>query len=335
MAIETALITGITGQDGSYLAELLLTKGYRVVGATRDVRKASTSLVPGLLGKVELLEWDMRDQWKIADLLAHCRPQEIYNFAAYSFGSGMYDDPVGIGEVNGLAVARILEAIRETDASIRFCQASSREIFGAASESPQSEETPANPRSPYGAAKLYADSMVRIYRRHYGLFACSAILFNHESPRRGMGFVTRKIAHGAARIKLGLARELRLGNLEARRDWGFAGDYVRAMWLMLQQVQPDDYVLASGVTHSVRNFCEHAFRYMGLDYRDYVHEDTAAYRLSEPTLLVGNTSKVKKTLGWELGVSFRELVCMMVEADLQMLSEKIGVNEGKDGVQES
>jgi GDPmannose 4,6-dehydratase len=334
MAIETALITGITGQDGSYLAELLLAKGYRVVGATRDVRKASTSLVPSLSGKVELLEWDMLDQRKMAVALAHCRPQEIYNFAAYSLGSGMYDDPVGIGEVNGLAVARTLKAISETDASIRFCQASSREIFGAAPESPQSEETAANPRSPYGAAKLYADSMVRIYRQHYGLFACSAILFNHESPRRGMEFVTRKIAHGAARIKLGLARELRLGNLEVRRDWGFAGDYVRAMWLMLKQVQADDYVLASGVTQTVREFCEHAFGYLGLDYRDYVREDAAAYRPAEPALLVGDISKARRILGWEIGVTFRDLVGMMVEADLQMLSEGVGTNGGEDRVQE-
>ncbi len=317
------------------MAELLLARGYRVVGATRDVRKAITTLVPGLSGKVDLLEWDMLDQRKMTDVLAHCRPQEIYNFAAHSFGSGMYDDPAGIGEVNGLAVARILEAIRRTDETIRFCQASSREIFGAAPASPQSEETAANPRSPYGAAKHYADSMVRIYRRHYGLFACSAILFNHESPRRSVNFVTKKIAHEVARIKLGLAEELRLGNLEARRDWGFAGDYVRGMRLMLQQAQADDYVLASGATRSVREFCECAFSYVGLDYRDYVQEDAAAYRPSEPALLVGNISKAKKVLGWEPGVGFRELVHMMVEAELQMLSEKIPVIEAKNSVQES
>jgi GDPmannose 4,6-dehydratase len=335
MAVKTALITGITGQDGSYLAELLLAKGYAVVGATRDVKKAFTSLLPGLPGKVDLLEWDMRDGEKMGRALAHCRPQEIYNFAAYSFGSGMYDDPVGIGEVNGVGVARILETIRETDASIRFCQASSREICGAALESPQSEETPANPRSPYGAAKLYADSMVRIYRRHYHLYACSAILFNHESPRRGLDFVTRRIAREAARIKLGLASELRLGNLAARRDWGFAGDYVRGMWLMLQQPHADDYVLASGETHSVREFCESAFGYLGLDYNDYVREDAAAYRPSEPTLLVGNISKAKHALGWEPAVGFRELVHMMVQAELQMLSEKLSLIEAQNSVQES
>jgi GDPmannose 4,6-dehydratase len=333
--IKTALITGIAGQDGSYLAELLLVKGYKVVGTTRDARRASADLVAGLSGKVELLEWNMLDERRMAELLALCRPQELYNFAACSSGSGMYDDPLEIGEVNGLAVARILEAIHKTDRGIRFCQASSREIFGAESESPQSEQTPANPRSPYGAAKLYADSMVRIYRRHYGLFACSAILFNHESPRRGLDFVTRKIAHEAARIKLGLASELRLGNLEASRDWGFAGDYTRGMWLMLQQAQADDYVLASGETHSVREFSEYAFRYVGLDYRDYVREDPDAYRPSEPTLPVGNTSKAKQILGWELGVGFRELVHMMVEADLQILSEKITLIEAENSVQES
>jgi GDPmannose 4,6-dehydratase len=334
MAIGKALITGTTGQDGSYLAELLLAKGYKVVAATRDVPTASASLAPNLSGKVELLEWDMLDQRKMAEVFAHCRPQEVYNFAAYSSGAGMYDDPVRIGEVNGLAVARILEAIRETDVSMRFCQASSREIFGAASESPQSEDTPANPRSPYGAAKLYADSMVRIYRRHYGLFACSAILFNHESPRRGMAFVTRKIAREVARIKLGLARELHLGNLETRRDWGFAGDYVRGMWLMLQQTQADDFVLASGEAKSVREFCECAFSYVGLDYRDYVREDAGAYRPSEPTVLVGNISKAKKVLGWEPDVGFRELVHKMVESDLRMLSEKPRVIEGENDVQQ-
>ena len=335
MAIKTALITGITGQDGSYLAELLLVKGYSVVGTTRKARGASADLVARLSGKVELLEWNMLDERKAAELLSICRPQEVYNFAACSFGSGMYDDPVEIGEVNGLAVARILEAIRKTDRGIRFCQASSREIFGAESESPQSEQTRVNPRSPYGAAKLYADSMVRIYRRHYGLFACSAILFNHESPRRGLDFVTRKIAHEAARIKLGMSNELLLGNLEARRDWGFAGDYVRGMWLMLQQPQTDDYVLASGETHSVREFCECAFGYLGLDYKNYVQEDTAAYRPSEPTLLVGNITKAKHALGWEPAVGFRKLVHMMVEAELQALSIKLSVVGAENSVQES
>ncbi len=335
MTNKTALITGITGQDGSYSAELLLLKGYRVVGTARDTRKAAAGLLPGLSGNIELFEWNLLNQFRIIEILELCRPKELYNFAACSHGSGMYDDPVEIGEVNGLAVARILEAILKTDRGIRFCQASSREIFGAESESPQSEQTPANPRSPYGAAKLFADSMVRIYRRHYGLFACSAILFNHESPRRGLDFVTRKIAREAARIKLGLAKELRLGNLEAQRDWGFAGDFVRAMWLMLQQSQPDDYVLASGEAQSVRKFCEYAFEYLGLDYRNYVQQDAAAYRPAEQSLLIGNISKAKLQLGWEPSVGFRELVCMMVESELQALSEESSALEGKNVVQES
>lgn len=321
--MTTALITGVTGQDGSYLAELLLAQGYRIIGAPRDVRKAASDLGPGLTGKIELVEWDMLDQRKMAAVLADCRPQEIYNFAAYTSGSGMFDDPVGIGEINGLAVARMLEAIRKVDMNIRFCQASSREIFGAALESPQSEVTPVNPRSPYGAAKLYADSMIRICRQHHGLFACSAILFNHESPRRGLEFVTRKITQEAARIKLGLAKEIRLGNLDTRRDWGFAGDYVRAMWLMLQRPRAEDFVVATGKTHSVREFCECAFGYLGLDYRDYVHEDPAAYRPSEPLQLVGNADKARRLLDWEPQVEFRDLIAMMMEADIRMLGKMV------------
>lgn len=318
--MTTALITGITGQDGSYLAELLLAKGYRVIGTTRDAKKSVQSLPLSLSGKVELVGWDMLDQEKIANILSQYQPAELYNFASYSSGSGMFDDPVGIGEINGLAVVRILEAIRETDTNIRFCQASSREIFGAALESPQSEMTPVNPRSPYGAAKLYADSMIRIFRQHYGLFACSAILFNHESPRRGLEFVTRKITREAAKIKMGQAKELHLGNLDTMRDWGFAGDFVRAMWLMLQQPQADDYVVATGEVHSVREFCECAFSHLGLDHRDYVRGDSASYRPSEPTLLVGDVRKARNLLGWEPQVSFRDLVTMMVDADLQVLA---------------
>jgi len=320
-SMKTALITGITGQDGSYLAELLLAKGYRVIGAFRDSQKVKESLPAGLKNGVELVAWDMLDQRRMTDMLTECRPAEIYNFAAYSSGVGMFEDPVGIGEVNGLAVARILEAIRTVDLSIRFCQASSREIFGEALESPQTEATPANPRSPYGAAKLYADSMIRIYRQHYGLFACSAILFNHESPRRGLEFVTRKITHEAAKIKLGLANELHLGNLDAQRDWGFAGDYVRAMWLMLQQECADDYVVATGKAHSVRELCEFAFSSLGLDYRDYVREDASAYRPVEPALLVGSAVKANRKLGWKPEVEFKELVHMMVDADLQTLTK--------------
>lgn len=319
----SVLITGITGQDGSYLAQKMLERGYRVLGTVRDRTRAAASLPRSLLDRVELLEWNMLDQQGMTYLIAQYRPTEVYNFAAYSSGAGMFDDPVGIGEVNGLAVTRILEAIRAVDTGIRFCQASSREIFGDAVCSPQTEATTTNPRSPYGAAKLYADSMIRIYRQRYGLFACSAILFNHESPRRGLEFVTRKITHEAVKIKLGLATELHLGNLDAQRDWGFAGDYVRAMWLMLQQGQADDYVVATGVAHTVREFCELAFDRLGLDYRAYVREDAAAFRPVEPALLVGNAAKANRKLGWHPEIEFSELVHMMVDADLQGLSGQI------------
>jgi GDPmannose 4,6-dehydratase len=321
--MKTALITGISGQDGSYLSEQLLSKGYLVIGAVRNSHAARVQLRPWLKSSVELAEWDMLDQQGVTDLIAEYRPTEVYNFAAYSSGAGMFDDAVGIGEVNGLAVTRILEAIRAVDTGIRFCQASSREIYGDAVCSPQSEATITNPRSPYGAAKLYADSMIRIYRQRYGLFACSAILFNHESPRRGLEFVTRKITHAAAKIKLGLATELHLGNLDAQRDWGFAGDFVRAMWLMLQQRDADDYVVATGVAHTVREFCEFAFARLGLDYRTYVREDSAAFRAVEPALLVGNAAKAYYKLGWHPEIEFRELVHMMVDADLQGLSGRI------------
>lgn len=325
-----ALITGIAGQDGSYLAELLLARGYRVVGAVRDPQKAKAVLPAEVADVVELVTWDMLDQRGMTETLAHYRPQEIYNFAAYSSGAGMYDDPVGVGEVNGMAVTRMLEAIRAVDAGMRFCQASSREVFGEAAESPQRESTPVNPRSPYGAAKLYADSMIRVYRQRFGIYACSAILFNHESPRRGLGFVTRKITHEAARIKLGLAKELHLGNLDAQRDWGFAGDFVRGMWLMLQQQHADDYVLATGVVHSVRELCDLAFSNLGLDYRDYVREDEASYRPAETALLVGDIAKARTELKWQPEVSFRELVQMMVDHDLQRLSDEewfYGIND--------
>lgn len=322
MATETAIITGITGQDGSYLAELLDKKNYRVIGAVRDVHKAKQLLPIELNNNVELIAWDMLDQHRMMQVLSEYNPTEIYNFAAYSSGIGMYDDPVSIGEVNGLAVTRILEAIREVNDKVRFCQASSREIFGEAVESPQTEVTKANPRSPYGAAKLYADAMIQVYQQRYGLFACSAILFNHESPRRGLDFVTRKITHEAAKIKLGLATELNLGNLDAQRDWGFSGDYVRAMWLMLQQEYAEHYVIATGVLHSVRELCEFSFNYLGLDYRDYVREDETVYRPTETALLVGCADKAKLQLGWEPKIAFREMIHMMVDADLHNLSKK-------------
>jgi GDPmannose 4,6-dehydratase len=319
--MKSALITGITGQDGLYMAELLLEKKYRIIGVVRDEQRVALKLPEHLVKKVELVEWDMLNQRRMVEVLAKYHPSEIYNLAGYSSGAGMYDDPVGVGEINGLAVTRILEAIREVDAKMRFCQASSREIFGEAVESPQNEDTPVKPRSPYGAAKLYADSMIRIYRQRYGLFACSAILFNHESPRRRLEFVTRKITHEAARIKLGLAKDLQLGNLDARRDWGFAGDTVRAMWMMLRHDHADDYVVATGETHSVREFCESAFGYLGLDYHAYVREDVSAYRPVETAILVGNADKAKTLLGWEPEVGFNELVHMMVDADLQMLEK--------------
>ena len=314
--MKRAMITGVTGQDGTYLAELLLAKGYEVIGAVRDIEGAKNKLPPSMVNKIKLVAFDMLSKPSMIDILSKYRPTEIYNLAAFASGSGMFDDPVGIGEINGLAVARILDAIRETGLSIRFCQASSREIFGEAVDSPQSELTIPCPRNPYGAAKLYADSMVRIYRQHYGQFACSAILFNHESPRRGMGFVTRKITSGAAKIKLGLAQELCLGNLDTLRDWGYAGDYVYGMWLMLQQDSPDDYVLATGVTHSVRDFCEHAFGVIGLDYQAYVKTDSVNYRASESSLLIGDANKARTKLKWEPTINFREMVLMMVESDM-------------------
>lgn len=320
--MNVALITGVTSQDGSYLAELLLAKEYRVVGAVRDIGSARKKLPVELVGQIELVAWNMSSQADMTQVLAHVKPSELYNFAAYSSGTGMYDDPVGVGDLNGLAVARILESIREVDIKIRFCQASSREIFGEALESPQTESTPRNPRSPYGAAKLFADGLIGIYRQRYGMFAVSAILFNHESPRRGLSFVTRKITHEVAKIKLGLAKQLYLGNLDAQRDWGFAGDYVRAMWLMLQQPRPDDYVVCTGESHSVREFCEYAFGHLGLDYREYVREDESSYRPNEPVLLVGSAAKAKHELGWTPELGFRALVSMMVDADVQLLDGK-------------
>ena len=310
-----------------YLAEFVLSKGYHVVGAVRDPLRAAQLLPDTLMHKIELADWDMLNQQRMTDVLDQYRPCEIYNFAAYSSGAGMYDDPVEQSEINGLAVTRVLEAIRNVDRNIRFCQASSREIFGDANESPQAENTPVNPRSPYGAAKLYADQMVGIYRKHYGLFACSAILFNHESPRRGLTFVSRKVTLAAAKIKLGLASELAIGNLDAARDWGFAGDTVRAMWLMLQQPNPDDYVIATGETHSVRELCEYAFRHLDLDYLDYVKEDSSAFRISEQVKLVGNAGKAREKLGWAPEVGFEELVCMMVDSDIRMLRETMIYSE--------
>ena len=323
--MPAAFITGVTGQDGSYLAELLLTKGYSVFGATRNIENARLFLPDSLVGNIELVALDMHDQFSVIKILDQYKPTEIYNCAAYSSGAEMFVDPVGIGEINGLAVSRFLKAIHEVNRNIRFCQAGSSELFGRAFASPQSENTPFQPRSPYGAAKLYAHSMIQIYREHYGLFACSAILFNHESPRRGLGFVTRKITHTAAKIKLGLEDELCLGNLEARRDWGFAGDYVRAMWLMLQKTHATDYVISTGETHSVRDLCDIAFSHLGLDYRDFVREDKTMYRPLEPVQLVGDSAMARAQLNWKPELGFRAMVRAMVDADLNKL-----VEQGKD-----
>ena len=310
-----AIITGVAGQDGWYLSQLLLEKGYQVTGTTRDASGAVAHPT------VELVQWDMKDEAAFADVLSKTRPVEIYNLAAAASGAGMYDAPVSIGEVNGLAVARMLEVIRSVDPSIRFCQASSSELFGEALESPQSEVTAFRPRSPYGAAKLYAHEMVGIYRRRHGLFACSAILFNHESPRRGPDFVSGKVAEAAARISLGLEDELIIGNFDARRDWGHSGDYVRAMWLMLQAAEADDYVIATGESHSVRDLCELAFAHVGLDYRNHVREGAASFRSSEPVPLVGDPTKAKRELRWSPEIEFPALVHMMVDAELERLHQ--------------
>lgn len=318
--MPTAFVTGVSGQDGSYAAELLLSMGYRVIGSVRNAEHTRAFMPALLLAGIELVEWDLQDSHQLTELLTRYKPSEVYNFAAYSSGTGMYDDPMGIAEINGLAVARILEAIRKVDESIRFCQASSAEMFGVADESPQLESTRFMPRSPYGAAKVYAHSMITIYREKYGVFGCSAILFNHESPRRGFGFVTRKITRTAAQIKLGLAKELALGNLEARRDWGFAGDVVQAMWMMLQQSSSSDYVVATGRTHSVREFCEMAFAHLDLDWRDFVREDSAFYRPLEPVQLVGNSLKLN-SIGWAPRTDFRQLVRMMVDEDVRILTQ--------------
>lgn len=316
--MTTALITGITGQDGSYLAEFLLGKGYRVVGMARRSSTVTSGRIAHL--DIEIVQGDLLDQNSLAQALRDVRPDEVYNLGAQSFVPASWNQPVYTAEVTGLGVLKMLEAIRQSDPTIRFYQASSSEMFGAVREMPQTERTPFYPRSPYGVAKVYGHQITVNYRESYGLFACSGILFNHESPRRGLEFVTRKITDGAARIKLGLASELVLGNLDAYRDWGFAGDYVRAMWLMLQQPEPDDYIIATGEAHSVADFCREAFARVGLDYADHVRSDPAFIRPAEVTHLLGDASKAKAALGWEPEVGFSELVARMVDADLARLS---------------
>ncbi len=319
MPTKTALITGITGQDGSYLAELLLERGYRVVGMTRRTSTEVHERIEHLVERVEIVSGDLLDQGSMAILIAGIRPDEVYNLAAQSFVPTSWNQPVLTGEFTALGVTRLLEAIRSVDPKIRFYQASSSEMFGKVQETPQSERTSFYPRSPYGVAKVYGHWITVNYRESYGMFAVSGILFNHESARRGKEFVTRKISDGAARIKLGMQEKLRLGNLDARRDWGFAGDYVRAMWLMLQQEQPDDYVVATGRTHSVREFCRLAFAAVHLDYERYVVEDARFMRPAEVDLLIGDPSKAKRALGWEPEVTFEALVEQMVAADLARL----------------
>jgi GDPmannose 4,6-dehydratase len=317
--MPTALVTGITGQDGSYLAEFLLEKGYRVIGMVRRTSTINFDRIKHIQEDVEIVQGDLLDQMSLIGILQEYRPSEVYNLAAQSFVPTSFTQPVLTGEFTALGVTRMLEAIRIVDPTIRFYQASSSEMFGKVVEVPQRESTPFYPRSPYGVAKVYGHWITVNYRESYNIFGCSGILFNHESPRRGLEFVTHKITHGAARIKLGLAKELHLGNLEARRDWGYAGDYVQAMWLMLQQATPNDYVVATGETHSVQEFCEEAFSYVGLDWRQYVIQDVKYYRPAEVDLLVGDPSKAARQLGWEPTVDFRNLVRLMVDADLQTL----------------
>ena len=319
MTPRRALVTGITGQDGSYLAEFLLDKGYAVVGMVRRVSSDRLERIAHLLGRVDLREGDLLDQLSLINLLAEVRPHEVYNLAAQSFVPTSWEQPILTGEATALGVTRMLEAIRVVDRGIRFYQASSSEMFGKVRESPQTEQTPFHPRSPYGVAKVYGHDITVNYRESYGLSAVSGICFNHESPRRGMQFVTRKITDGVARIATGRATELRLGNLDASRDWGYAGDFVEAMWLMLQQPAAEDFVVATGQTHTVREFCEIAFARAGLDWRQHVVVDPAHVRPAEVDLLIGDASKAHRALGWSPKVSFRELVHMMVDADLERL----------------
>jgi GDPmannose 4,6-dehydratase len=319
MPKKVALITGITGQDGSYLAEFLLEQGYKVYGMVRRASVDKFERIAHIMDKVELLQGDLLDQYSLISVLKDSQPAEVYNLAAQSFVPTSWAQPVLTSEFTAIGVTRMLESIRLVDPTIRFYQASSSEMYGKVRETPQSEETPFYPRSPYGVAKAYGHYITVNYRESYNLFATSGILFNHESPRRGLEFVTRKVTDGVAKIKLGRAQELRLGNLDARRDWGFAGDYVRAMWLMLQQETPDDYVIATGETRTVRELVQTAFEYVGLDWQQYVKVDKAFLRPAEVDLLVGDCAKAKSKLGWQPSVSFEKLIHMMVQADLERL----------------
>lgn len=314
--MPTALITGVTGQDGSYLAELLLAKGYRVVGVVRRTSHDSYERIQHLVGQMEIVPADLLDQHSLQTVVQASAPDEVYNLAAQSFVPTSWTQPVLTGEFTALGVTRLLDAVRLVKPDARFYQASSSEMFGKVRETPQCETTPFHPRSPYGVAKCYGHYITVNYRESYGMFAVSGILFNHESPRRGLEFVTRRISHGVARIKLGLARDLKLGTLDARRDWGFAGDYVDAMWRMLQQPGPDDFVIGTGVQHSVRNCCEVAFSHVGLDWAKYVVHDAALDRPAEVETLLADPSKARTTLDWCPTVDFEGLIRMMVDADL-------------------
>jgi GDPmannose 4,6-dehydratase len=320
--MPTALITGVTGQDGSYLAELLLSKGYRVIGVARRSSTVTYERIEHLLDDISIVQGDLHDQGSLLALLEEYEPTEVYNLAAQSFVPTSWNQPALTGEITALGVTRMLEAIRFVNPKIRFYQASSSEMFGKVLEVPQCETTGFYPRSPYGVAKVYGHWITVNYRESFNMFAASGILFNHESPRRGREFVTRKISDGVARIKLGGAKELRLGNLEAQRDWGFAGDYVEAMWRMLQQDKPDTFVVGMGETHSVREFCQIAFGHVDLDYNDYVVQDERFYRPAEVDLLISDPSRARSSLGWEPSVGFRELVTMMVDADLERLKKR-------------
>ncbi len=317
---KRAVITGITGQDGSYLAELLLEKGYEVTGIVRRSSAPNFWRIEHLLDRITLRPADLLDQLSIMRIVADVRPQEFYNLAAMSFVPASWDQPMLTGEYNSLGVTRVLEAIRQVDPAIRLYQASSSEMYGRVREVPQTELTPFYPRSPYGVSKVFGHYITVNYRESYDMFAVSGILFNHESPRRGLEFVTRKVTDGVARIKLGLAKDLALGNMDASRDWGFAGDYVRAMWLMLQQSEADDYVIATGVTHTVQELVEAAFTHAGLDWKKHVRQDPAFLRPAEVDLLIGDPAKAKAVLGWTPSVDFKGLVAMMVDADLARLS---------------
>ena len=324
--MPTALITGVTGQDGSYLAELLHHKGYRVVGMHRRTSTPATGRIAHLLEQIEIAQGDLHDQLSLIDALKQYQPDEIYNLAAQSFVPTSWNQPVLTAEATALGVTRMLEAVRAVDPSVRFYQASSSEMFGKVREVPQTESTPFHPRSPYGVAKTYGHFITVNYRESYDLFACSGILFNHESPRRGLEFVTRKVSHAAASIKLGVQETVGLGNLEASRDWGFAGDYVEAMWLMLQHDSPGDYVVATGTAHTVREMCEIAFGHVGLDFEDHVVSDPSMVRPAEVEHLIGDASKARNMLGWQPKVGFKELIEMMVDADLELI-ERTSRNE--------